>query len=271
MVYAHRSPAPKGTKILGQPATSSRGLSPAQSPQRVMPLTRQYEVVYLAANGDINQFRRVAPATPVFEDAFSAFARGALISTADGLTAVEDLTPGQLIETTDAGLKPLLWVGSMTHYPDLASRAGMSGAQAENVELFRVTCDAFGLDRPTPDLMLGPRARILFRHSGCRALLNAEAAFAPVRAFSDGMTVIGITPISPQKVYHLSLFGQHSIRTNGIEVESFHPGLQPDAMLSRDMRDLFLSLFPHIDGFDDFGPMDIPRLTAFELENLRAA
>ncbi|MBT0958170.1 Hint domain-containing protein [Alphaproteobacteria bacterium KMM 3653] len=236
-----------------------------------MPLTRTYEVQYLTSNDDVNQFRRVAPATPVFEEAFSAFARGALISTASGLRAVEDLMPGDLVETSDAGPQPLLWVGSMTLYPDMTSRVGAGAGQREPDQMFRITADAFGYDRPAPDLMLGPRARLLYRHSGCRSILNAEAGFAPLRAFCDGTSVIGISPVSPQQVYHLAFARQHCVSANGLEVESFHPGDQPEAMMARDMQRLFLDLFPHLEGFEGFGPMLFPRLTAFELESLRAA
>ncbi|WP_168223046.1 Hint domain-containing protein [Oceanicola sp. D3] len=234
-----------------------------------MPLTRRFEVSYLASNGDVDEFQRVAPATPLFEDAFSALGRGALISTVDGLTAVEDLLPGTFVETSD-GPQKLLWVGSMMVFPESGELAARAPGR-EPQKMVRVATDTFGLGRPAPDLMLGPRARLLYRSSACVHMVGTEEAFAPAHAFIDGVNVIEISPMSPQKVWQLCFDGQQTFYANGVEVESFHPGLKSEAMHDREMAALFLALFPHIQQFDDFGQMRVPRLTAFEVENLRAA
>lgn len=250
-----------------QPTPSTRtARQPSALVGRAQPLTRRYDVSALLPNGDIDQFNRVAPATPVFEDAFAAFARGTLIATADGPVAVEDLVPGAMVETVTAGPKPLLWVGAMTVFPE-----GSDGNGGEGGGLTRLATDALGFGRPQPDLVLGPRARILYRTPGCRALIGAETAFAPARAFVDGDGVIPLTPMSPVRVYHLAFDGQQVLRANGMEVESYHPGLQPEAVMTPETVELFLALFPHIKNFADFGAMPVPRLTAFEAGRLRAA
>ncbi|MCO6381088.1 Hint domain-containing protein, partial [Oceanicola sp. 502str15] len=146
-----------------------------------MPLTRRFEVSYLASNGDIDEFQRVAPATPLFEEAFSALGRGALISTVDGLTAVEDILPGTLVETAN-GPKPLLWIGSMTVFPESGELAARAPGR-EPQKMLRIATDAFGFGRPAPDLMLGPKARLLYRSAACTEAVGAEEAFAPARAF----------------------------------------------------------------------------------------
>jgi len=73
-----------------------------------MPLTRRYEVAGLTTNGLLTDFHGIAPATPVFEEAFSSFAHGTLISTQTGPVAVEDLTPGTMIRTAENGAMGLL-------------------------------------------------------------------------------------------------------------------------------------------------------------------
>lgn len=234
-----------------------------------MPLTRRFEISCLASNGDIDDFQRVAPATPLFEDAFSSLGRGALISTVDGPIAVEDLLPGTWVETP-SGPQRLLWIGSMTVFPEsgeLVSRA----PGREPQKMLRVATDAFGFGRPSPDLMLGPRARLLYRSAACMHAVGSDEAFAPARAFIDGVNIVEISPMSPQKVWQLCFDGQQTFYANGVEIESFHPGLKSEAMHDREMASLFLALFPHVERFEDFGPMRVPRLTAFELENLRAA
>ncbi|MGB8623767.1 MAG: Hint domain-containing protein [Paracoccaceae bacterium] len=219
----------------------------------------------LTPSGLITDFNAIAPATPMFEEAFSAFARGTLISTKNGPVAVEDLIPGTEIETVGGGYRPLLWRGSMMLFPNLP------GMAENDLRLTRITADTFGLGRPMPDLMLGPRARMLFRHSACHTMFGTPAAFAPARAFADGNTIVAVRPATPVRIYHLGLDGQFIIRANGVEVESYHPGLKADAMMDRETLELFLGLFPHIRNFDDFGDMPHPRLTAFEFEGMRAA
>ena len=265
---AHRAP--------GRPwATSARpsgSLSRACADVgRDQPLTRRYDICALARDGSLTDITRVAPATPFFEDAFAALARGTLIATTDGPVAVEDLTPGTQVETVTSGPQTLLWVGAMTVYPD--ARTGLGG---EAGSLTRLAADAFGMGRPSPDLVLGPRARVLFRSAACRSLVDQAEAFAPARAFVDGEAAIKVTPASPVRVYHLAFHGQQVLRANGMEVETYHPGAAPDTMLPSDQLEMFLALFPHIDreaqdGMGGFGPLDVPRLTAFELDSLRAA
>ncbi|WP_158547463.1 Hint domain-containing protein [Rhodovulum sp. 12E13] len=274
--------SPAARSATGRPrALASRPFSrPARGGAdigRDQPLTRRYDIRALAGDGSLDEFTRVAPATPVFEDAFAALARGTLVATAEGPVAVEDLVPGMMIETVNAGPQPLLWVGAMTVYPDMRGLGpGAAPGGLEAASLTRMSADAFGFGRPAPDLVLGPRARVLYRSAACRDLVGAAEAFAPARAFVDGDGAIRVTPVSPVRVFHLAFHGQQVIRANGMEVESYHPGADPASMMTRETLELFLALFPHIDpaaddGTGGFGPLSVPRLTAFELDSLRAA
>ncbi len=267
MVTPRSSTAGLAVEFSGRKALlSERTARSDRQPRRDQPLSRRYEVAFLASSGDIDTFARVAPATPVFEDAFAALGRGTLISTLDGPTAVEDLAPGTLIETVGHGPKPVLWVGAMTLIPNLSDMHG-----GEAAKLVRFSPDAFGLGRPMPDLVLGPRARVLYQNARCREMMGASQAFAPARAFLDGVSVIEVTPAAPVRVYHVALHGQHTILANGLEVETYHPGPQVDSMMDLATREMFLSLFPHVEHLDGFGPMTTPRLTAFEMETLLGA
>ncbi len=243
---------------------SERTVRSDRQPRCASPLSRHYEVAYLTLRGEIEQFTTRAPATPVFEDAFMAFARGTLIATENGQTAVEDLEPGMLVRTDSEQLRPLLWIGSTTLIP-----SAFSEKPGESPRLTRIASDTFGLDRPAPDLVLGPRARALYRSTRCREMLGADKAFAPAHALMDGINVIGLNPLAPIQLYHLFLHGQQVIRANGIEVESYHPGQHIESMMDPEDGEEFLGLFPWITRFDRFGPMRIPRLTAFEFESLR--
>lgn len=246
--------APKST---GYPAARGDRRS-----ARNAPLMRRYEIAGMTPAGEIVDFVRRAPATPAFEDAFAAFARGTLISTPAGPVAVEDLRPGMVVETAE-GPQPVLWIGGTVFFPNLPDRPETA------LRLTRITADSMGFGKPSPDLLLGPRARLLFRHEGCQEMLGSPAAVAPATAFVDGINTVSVKPAAPLTVYHLALEGQQVLLANGIEVESFHPGPAAEEMMDFDTRTLFLSLFPHVESLTDFGPMTLPRLTAFEFDQIR--
>ncbi|WP_093362752.1 Hint domain-containing protein [Tropicimonas isoalkanivorans] len=249
---------------MGQTATvPERATRSDRQPRRALPLTRRYEVAFLTPQDTVEEFSRVAPALPAFEEAFSAFGRGALVSTPEGFVAVEDLVPGMQVETADNGLQTLLWVGSITMVPPAGDIDGV-----EAPRLTRISTEAFGPDRPLPDLILGPYARLLYKNVRCMDVLGTASAFVPAEAFRDGLSVIAVSPIAPVRVYHLGFAGQQTLRANGLDVESYHPGPQFGARMDRTTLQLFLSLFPHASGREGFGPMKIPRMTSYEFETL---
>mgnify|MGYP001814315207 CR=1 FL=1 len=228
-----------------------------------IPLTRRYEVSWIDDDGQFESFARIAPAMPIFEDAFSAFAHGAVISTTEGPVPVEDVEPGMGIETASGSVAKLRWVGAITLVP------GAPTSTDEPPRLYRITPDSFGLGRPATDVTLGPAARLLNRDPAIRNALGCEAALAPVATFSDGMGVIEITPASPVKVYHLAFDGHHVIRVGGLDVESYHPGADAHYSMSRELREVFLSLFPHVATMQGFGRVLWPRFEEQDDGNLQ--
>ena len=247
-------------QALARPASGHDPLTADRLPSRGVPMTRRYELSYLAADGSITQTIRLAPAIPAFEEAFSALARGTVIATTDGPVAVEDLLPGMTALTAEGGAEPIDWIGAMTIYP-----AGALPGIAPTT-LTRITSEAFGLGRPVPDLVLGPRARLLLRDARARAVSGGVAAYAPARSFADGVSIIEVTPAAPVTVYHLVLRRQGSLRAAGLEIESYHPGNPAEALGDPHLAGLFLSLFPHLRSFADFGAPAHPRMNADQVE-----
>ncbi|QQA44905.1 hypothetical protein FHY64_07400 [Pelagovum pacificum] len=226
---------------------------------------RKYEVTWLDRSGDIGELVRVAPAIAAFEDAFSAFARGTLISTAQGPVAVEDLLPGDMVKTVEEGFQPLLWKGSTTIVPNARGQSPQMG------RLTRIAADALGVARPMPDLVLGPKARIYHRTEAVQRLTRADGAFVPARDMIDGINLIELTPMSAVPVYHLGFAGHHRLIACGVEIESHHPGTLHELALRGENLGLYMSLFPHFDDFADFGPLRYARLRMSDLEMLGVA
>lgn len=263
MSFPHRTDP--GTAVLRpRTADAGPGIRPVDGPDprapRATPLTRRYEASWLAPDGEVRSSARIAPATPLFEAAFAALARGAVVQTDEGPVAVEDLVPGMRAQTVGGGAETITWIGAMTLYP------ARMGPDPRAAALVRVTAEAFGLGRPAQDVVLGPYARLCLQGARLQARTRIPSAYIPARAFLDGLGVIELSPASPVTVYHVALARQASLRVMGLEVESFHPGEALAETIDPRMLALYEALFPHLDRLSDFGPMAHPRLTRSEIE-----
>lgn len=222
---------------------------PAALRGRARPQLRRYEVCTLLPNGSMAETRHLAPAMPIFEDAFCAFSRGALIETTDGPIAIEDLLPGDHIIDIDGQAQPLLWKGSTTVVP------GRPTPQGRSLKLTRIQSDSFGMQRPLSCLVAGPSARILHTPDHLRGVNGGLQKLTPVAEFIDGMSVIETAPPTPVQLFHIALARHSVIRVGGLEFETYHPGETAGRLLSPSMRSVFLNLFEHADTFRDFGPL----------------
>lgn len=220
-----------------RPSRTLATYSPAQRPVvRKPPLMRRYECITQATTTT-----HVAPALPLFEAAFSAFARGTTLKTNRGACPVEDLYPGMMVETAEHGLQPVLWRGSMNIVPNTPTD------HPESQQLARVMQGSFGFARPEADLMLGPAAHVV-------RPTDAGPRPTPISELVDDHTVFRTSPPSSVQVFHLILPQQSSVIANGIQLASYHPPLERVRLLGANMKQLFMSFFPHIKRPEDFGP-----------------
>lgn len=238
---------------------------PDTRPVRVMPLMRRIEAACLSPSGADIIVSRIVPAIGAFEDAFSAFSRNTLLSTERGLIAVEDLWPGDRVKTVLNGFQTLIWKGSTMVVP------AANGQDPAMGRMTRITADGLGIARPMPDLVLGPRARMVHRAPGVQTLTGQDAALIPVRDFIDGMAVIELTPPTAVQVFHLGFAAHERVLANGVEVETFHPGPAHAIGLRGDLLALYLSCFPHMADLAAFGPPCLPRLRLQDLDLFNAA
>ena len=232
--------------------------APAPTPRPQATLARRFEIEYAAGRG-IEDASMVAPALPVFEEAFGAFTHGILIQTIDGPIAVEDLVPGMMLETVSGTPTPLLWKGAITLVPGAPSMSETPD------RLYRVTSDSLGLGRPTQDQIFGPHARRLNTDPKIRSAIGTNAALMKISELAAFGEAIEVTPVSATRVYHLACEQHETIFAAGLPVETYHPG--PDAVLSMsdEMMRTFLGFFPHLSTIRDFGRLAAPRMSADEL------
>ncbi len=241
-------------KSVSEPRPVSR---PRPSKARV---TRRFEYEWFE-DGNLMSSVSVAPALPAFEAAFNAFTHGALIQTEAGPVAIEDVTPGMMIDCADGRRSRLLWKGSITLVPGAPTLG-------DEPKLYRVMPDAFGLGRPVQDQTFGPGVRRLDRDPKIRAAMGVEAALVPLSAVADGHAVIEVTPVSPTRVYHLACEEHETILAAGLEVETFHPGPETPISLPEEMQAMFMKFFPHLRHMSDFARLATPRVTADDFQEM---
>ena len=239
--------AKANTAPKGKLAWTVRRVKTLPRPAQVAPLPmRRYHMSWLAPNGDIDSGSMTAPAVPLFEKTFNSFARGALIPTPMGLVAIEDLFPGDSVLTVDGTVEQIDWIGSM-----VLDLHGKRAPNAKPERLYRITSDAFGLGRPSPDLLLGAGA-LYCPQAG--QVPGFNAALKPVTELVDGLSVIEITPISTMRSYHIRLRSHRLIRVNGLDLESCQPDLPLLARVPGPIRDRFMAMFPYLSDVQEFGP-----------------
>lgn len=235
--------------------------------ERPAALMRRYEVAWQPRPNSFDITHHMAPANRVFESAFSAFAHGALLQTPTGPVAIEDILPGDMVDTVEHGPQPVVWRGSMMLVPNTDMET------PEQSQLTRFMPDSLGMERPMRDVLAGPAGRILHRPQSLRDQMSDSLMYSLARDFCDGQSVFQITPPSAVQVYHLCLPMHSTLRVNGLEMESYHPGTALRSTLTPQMLSLFLSLFPHIEHPGDFGALVHPRFTPTkpDLDHITAA
>jgi hypothetical protein len=229
-------------------------------PRRDASLTRTIEAAAFLSDHSIDEATFKVPATPTFEACASAFARGTLISTVMGPVAVEDLIPGDLVET-HRGPEPVVWKGSTNYLPNFP------GDTTSLTYLLRLPGDGYEQN----DLLLGPAARLVIRQDRFADILNCDAVLAPASDYVDGDRILQITPPGAVQLFHFALRRHGIVRANGHELESYHPGRVTEADLGTPVRDMLRSMFTHLRELEGFGDLAFPRTSRDVIETLRVA
>ena len=116
----------------------------------------------------------------------------------------------------------------------------------------------FGQSRPSSFLTVEPSENLLQRPHYLRGNNNRTRIFTKADEFVDGVHVIEICPPTPVSMFHICITRHAAITVGGVEIETFHPGASATRNVSYKMRDLLLSVFPHIAYTSDFGPLAHP-------------
>ncbi len=157
------------------------------------------------------------------------FTPGTQIETPDGPRLVEDLQPGDLVNTADSGAKPLLWIGR--------TKVSAEGKFAP----IRFEAGMFGLTQP---LVVSPQHRMLIDDWRAPYLYGHAEVLIAAHCLVNGKTV---TRVEGGEVEYIHLlFKRHEIViANGAKSESYYPGHAVSQSERRTQAEI-LALFPEL-------------------------
>lgn len=129
---------------------------------------------------------------------FPCFAPGSLIDTPFGPRPVEDLRPGDLVVTLDAGSQPLIWTGG--------ARVAWNAVSPHRPVI---------LDAPSGPLTLSAQHRVLVSGRALQLNFGLAEALAPAAGLDEGARGEGV-----QRWHHILCADHHIVCANGLWVET---------------------------------------------------
>ena len=205
---------------------------------------------------DLAQHHFNLPNAPV------CFAAGTRIATARGEVAVEALHPGDLVQTLDEGLQPILWVGR---------RRTAFGHGAHRHQPIVIRAGAMGHGLPRTDLRLSPQHRLLVEGPGARRFERGALAKAKALCALPGVEQ---DTACTSVLYVQILLPRHAlVLANGLPAETFLPRSFGLASLEEDARAEVLDLVPGLAEDPDhaYGPPVRPILSQKLIDSLPPA
>ena len=180
------------------------------------------------------------------------FTPGTMITTIEGLRAVEDLDVGDLVLTMDSGYQPLRWIGTRTLDAEVLEAA-------ERLRPIRIKADCFAPQFPNADLVVSPQHRLLLRSKIAHRMFGEHEVLLSARSLLelDGVDVVwdgtSVTYI------HLVFDHHEIIFANGTPAESLYLGAQAIKSMPDAARQEIIEIFPDVES-PDF-QQELARLT----------
>lgn len=172
------------------------------------------------------------------EDFIFCFTPGAFVVTESGTQRVDQLRPGDKVQTRDNGIREIFWCGQRElNYMELLS--------APKFQPILIKQGALGGDHPSCDVMVSPNHRMLVT-SSLAELLFGENEVLIAAKFLTGLPGVRQVHAKTASYVHL-MFEQHEVvSAGGVWSESFQPGDYSLRGLAQETRQEVLELFPEL-------------------------
>jgi len=196
------------------------------------------------------------------------FTPGTRIVTPDGARQIEDLRPGDAIQTKDNGPQQVIWTGHRR----------MTGARLyamPHLRPIRFRSGALGIDRPDEDLLVSPQHRMLVKGAAAQSLFHAhEVLVAAEDLLNDGTICVDRT-LREVTYVHVLMERHQIVWANGLETESFHPSNTALETVDPAQRAGLLEILPSLADdpftYGDFARRNLTSSEAAILRHDRAA
>ena len=193
------------------------------------------------------------------------FTPGTVLETPEGVKPVETLVAGDMVVTKDGGAQPIVWAG----------HRNVSGARLyamPDLRPVRIREGALGDGRPSSDLIVSPDHKMLVTGDAAQSLWGEPEVLVAARDLIDGQRIARDLAAKSVTYYHLMLEEHHVLVANGVETESFHPGVAALDALEEDQRERLYDVLPDLqDNPDCYGPTSRRALTKAEAALLSVA
>jgi hypothetical protein len=165
------------------------------------------------------------------------FTPGTAIKTPNGRVMIEDLRPGDSIQTKDNGPQEVLWFG----------KRRMSGARLHampHLRPVRFRANAMGNGRPDHELLVSPQHRMLVKGAAARALFNTAEVLVAAEDLVNDQSITVDHSVRDVTYIHVLLESHQVIWANGLETESFHPANTALDAVAQEQRAGLLAVLP---------------------------
>ena len=167
------------------------------------------------------------------------FTAGTRIATPSGPCLVEDLRPGDLVETADHGMQPVRWVGQRTLDADALKAA-------PKLRPVRISAGALGLSLPRHDLVVSRQHRMLIRSPIAKRMFDTSEILVPAIKLVE-MPGVFVDESAAEVTYVHVLFDAHEIIfAEDAPSESLFTGPQALASLGDAAVEEITALFPEL-------------------------
>ncbi|WP_299283815.1 Hint domain-containing protein [uncultured Tateyamaria sp.] len=168
------------------------------------------------------------------------FTPGTWIDTPEGPRLIEDLRPGDQVQTKDSGAQTIEWAGFRR----------MTGARLfamPRLRPVRFAAGALGIEKPDEELLVSPEHRMLIKGDVARDLFNTPEVLVAAKDLINGTTITVDLQVREVTYVHVLLPRHEIIRANGVETESFHPANTALSTLDDDDRVRLLEQLPNLE------------------------
>ncbi|WP_296427766.1 Hint domain-containing protein [Yoonia sp.] len=171
------------------------------------------------------------------------FTSGTMITTPEGIRAVETLRVGDIVQTLDGAGKPIRWIGSRYFGRAVLERQ-------ENLRPIRISAGALGYGLPKQDLLVSRQHRILVSSKVATRMFGVNDVLIAAIKLTEMPGIFVDQAATDVRYFHI-LFDEHEVVfAEGTPTESLHTGVEGLKTMTLASRKKIFAVFPELEQSD---------------------